>query len=84
VPVLTEAYGNGPTDTTCAFANIWTDEILAKHHASSDSKKIAPSFHSIPDNDCDKGQIAAGRERGSTILQAFDDNWTKSDTKATG
>jgi hypothetical protein len=84
VPVLTEAYWNGPTDTTCASANIWTDEILAKHHASSDSNKISPNFHPIPDDDCEKGQIAAGRERGSTILQAFDDGWTKSGAKATG
>lgn len=68
-------YINRSIDACVSLANIWADEALAKYQADCAKSKNAFGFLSSADNIRDKSAIMAGRERGVTTLQVFDEKW---------
>jgi len=70
-------YIDSSTDACVSFANTWADEALTKYQAERTKSKNASTFDflSSADTTKDKSAIIAGRERGATTLQDFDERW---------
>jgi hypothetical protein len=68
---------NSSVDACISLANIWADEALAKYQAECAKSKEASTFDFLSSADTikDKNAIMAGRERGVTNIQAFDERW---------
>lgn len=80
--IMTESRWNRSTEVACFSANIWADEVLAKYQASCAGDKDSSGFLSSPDNQREKSQIAAGKERGAAALRAFEEEWNKSGARS--
>lgn len=74
---LTHPFAGKSSGFTFSEASTWADEELTKRKPEVADATNATALHILntAKNNREKKKIAAGKERGDKVIQAFDDAW---------